>query len=337
MLFGIIKKIVPFLFVIDAVSVTNLRGSSFLDFEVSYEKTSQISTISEMDLNKYLGHWYQIYGSPTNVLFQGYGKCITAEYGLSHNDNDGNVNVINSQINKDGELEQITGYAYYKNISEPGKLTVHLEGVPVDSPYWIIRLGEVKDGEYQYSIITTPSGVSLWVLARDINSFFVNYDAEVLQYLEENNFKYVEIDHDENCVYNFFNTYVTNYIYSPILYANYKSECQVATYLKNAGFPQANIPTMVCISKYESSFNCDATNKNSDGSTDYGLMQINSYYWCSGDPLSKYNECKMSCSSLFDCQNNAKCAYTVWKQQGYNAWYGYKYHKTECDNYKLNC
>ena len=94
---------------------------------------------------------------------------------------------------------------------------------------------------------------------------------------------------------------------------------------------------MVCISKYESSFNCDATNKNTDGSTDYGLMQINSYYWCSGDVSSKYNECKIACSSLFNCQYNTNCAYIVWKQQGYTAWYGYKNHKSECDSYKINC
>ena len=94
---------------------------------------------------------------------------------------------------------------------------------------------------------------------------------------------------------------------------------------------------MVCISKYESSYNCDATNKNTDGSTDYGLMQINSYYWCSGDALSKYNECKASCSSLFNCQYNTNCAYIVWKQQGYTAWYGYQKHKSECDSYKISC
>ena len=58
-----------------------------------------------------------------------------------------------------------------------------------------------------------------------------------------------------------------------------QSECDVANYLKKAGFSSSEVPTMVCISKYESSFNCDATNKNNDGSTDYGLMQINSYYW----------------------------------------------------------
>ena len=93
----------------------------------------------------------------------------------------------------------------------------------------------------------------------------------------------------------------------------------------------------VCISKYESSYNCDAKNTNTDGSSDYGLFQINSYYWCSGDPKSKYNECGISCSSLYNCQSNSNCAYKVWKEQGYNAWYGYKYHKSECDNYKVNC
>jgi len=281
-------------------------------------------TIKEIDVSNYLGNWYQIYGAPTNVIFQGYGKCITAQYGALEN---GEVSVINSQINSNNELDQIYGYAYYTNTSEPGKLSVHLDGVPVDSPYWIVKLGEVVNGEYQYSIITTPSGISLWVLARDINNLFEKYDSEVKQYLNNNNYRYETIIQDNSCQYYFKNT----------LQANYKSECQIASYLKNAGFPQSSVPTMVCISKYESSFNCDATNRNTDGSTDYGLMQINSYYWCSGDPLSKYNECKVSCSSLFDCQSNANCAYTVWKQQGYNAWYGYKSHKTECDNYKLNC
>ena len=301
-------------------SSQNLRGLKSLD------------TVKELDVEKYLGNWYQVYGAPTNVLFQGYGKCITAEYGLLEN---GNVNVINSQQNSENELDQITGYAYYTNTSEPGKLTVHLDGVPVDSPYWVVNLGEIVNNKYQYSIITTPSGVSLWVLARDISEFYEKYDLEVQQFLNNNNFKYETILHDDTCKYSFSLAQIN--LETNNLQTNYISECQVASYLRNAGFPQTSVPTMVCISKYESSFNCDATNKNTDGSTDYGLMQINSYWWCSGDALSKYNGCSATCSSLFNCQNNANCAYTVWKQQGYNAWYGYKSHKTECDNYKINC
>jgi lipocalin len=284
-------------------------------------------TVNELDVNSYTGHWIQVYGAPTNTLFQGYGTCITADYGLLDN---GYVSVLNSQLNRDGEIEKINGYAYYKNASDPGKLTVHLDGVPVDSPYWVVKLGQIVDNQYQYSIITSPSGISLWVLTRDVKKFNELYDSEVTQFLDNYKFKYTSID-QTNCEVD------VNYIQNNMLRTNYQSECQVASYLRKSGFPEYSVPTMVCISKYESSYNCDAKNINTDGSSDYGLMQINSYYWCSGDPLSKYNSCGTSCSNLFNCQANTNCAYIVWKQQGFTAWYGYKYHKSECDNYKINC
>ena len=287
-----------------------------------------IITVPQLDIQNYLGHWLQVYQAPTNVIFQGYGTCITADYGVLNN---GNINVVNTQIDEHNEIEQINGYGYYKNTSEPGKLTVHLEGVPVDSPYWVIKLGEVKNNQYQYSIITTPSGISLWVLVRDVTTFFELYNAEVIDFLDEYNFKYEPVS-QTNCNYNIESNKQNN-----MLRVNQLSECQVSSYLQKSGFPGYTVPTMVCISKYESSFNCDAVNKNTDGSTDYGLMQINSYYWCSGDVSSKYNECKIACSSLFNCQYNTNCAYIVWKQQGYTAWYGYQKHKSECDSYTINC
>lgn len=290
-------------------------------------------TVSELNVPMYLGHWIQVYGAPTNTLFQGYGECITADYGLMDN---GFVSVLNTQINEERVVEQIAGYAYYKNVSEPGKLTVHLDGVPTDSPYWVVKLGEVVDNQYAYSIITTPSGISLWVLVRDIDTYFALYDAEVRAYLDENKYHYVKIV-QSGCEYNMDTLMRPSVSSSTMLRASYQSECQIAGYLRKSGFPEYTIGTMVCISKYESSYNCDAKNKNTDGSTDYGLMQINSYWWCSGDPLSKYNGCSATCTSLYNCQANTNCAYIVWKQQGYNAWYGYKNHKTECDNYRVNC
>jgi lipocalin len=154
-------------------------------------------TVDNLNVGSYLGRWYQVYGSPTNVIFQGYGACITADYGLLPN---GNVSVLNSQLNIDDEIQIITGYAYYKDISEPGKLTVHLNGVPVDSPYWVVKLGALENNQYQYSIITTPSGISLWVLVRNIEEFFQIYYDEVLDFLDENNFIYVPIN-QENCPY----------------------------------------------------------------------------------------------------------------------------------------
>jgi apolipoprotein D and lipocalin family protein len=149
--------------------------------------------VDKLDVTKYVGKWYQVYGAPTNVVFQGYGKCITAEYGLLTG---GNVSVLNAQLNAKNELEQIAGYAYYKNVSEPGKLTVHLDGTPVDGPYWVIALGEIKNNQYQYSIVTSPSGISLWVLARNVNLFMRNYDVEVRAFLDADSYKYMTIEQD---------------------------------------------------------------------------------------------------------------------------------------------
>ena len=62
---------------------------------------TSFETVPELDVNKYLGRWYQVYGAPTNVLFQGYGECITADYGLMDN---GQVSVLNSQINRNTKI-----------------------------------------------------------------------------------------------------------------------------------------------------------------------------------------------------------------------------------------
>lgn len=153
--------------------------------------------VSTVVVPYYIGHWKQIYQAPTNILFQGYGTCITADYSVLDN---GNISVLNSQLDEHHKLEQIGGYGYYTNISEPGKLTVHLDGVPVDSPYWIIQLGEVVDKQYSYTIITTPSYISLWVLARNITAFFELYDKEVVAFLQQYNFKYTVVSQTD-CAY----------------------------------------------------------------------------------------------------------------------------------------
>jgi lipocalin len=174
--------------------------SQICDCQINLRGTKSIDTVKELNVNQYLGNWYQVYGAPTNVIFQGYGECITAQYGLLE---DGDVSVLNSQINSDDILEQISGYGYYTNTSEPGKLTVHLDGVPVDSPYWVVKLGEVINNQYQYSIISVPSGISLWVLTRDISKFYKLYDEEVKTYLDEHHYKYQTIIQDSSCKYNF--------------------------------------------------------------------------------------------------------------------------------------
>jgi lipocalin len=155
-------------------------------------------TVSELDVEKYTGRWYQVLGAPTNKIFQGYGTCLTADYGVLSN---GSVSVVNSQIDKSGNLEQIEGYAYYKNLSEPGQLTVYLQGTPFDGPYWVAKLGEVKADQYQYSIITVPSKISLWVIARNVKEFYDEYAKTVTDYLDAQKYHYETIVQDDSCKY----------------------------------------------------------------------------------------------------------------------------------------
>jgi lipocalin len=155
-------------------------------------------TVSELNVEQYTGRWYQVLGAPTNEIFQGYGTCLTADYGVLSN---GSVSVLNSQLDKSGNLEQIAGYAYYKNASEPGKLTVYLQGTPFDGPYWVVKLGEVKDEQYQYSVITVPSKISLWVIARSVKEFYDEYAKTVTDYLDAQKYRYETIVQDNTCKY----------------------------------------------------------------------------------------------------------------------------------------
>jgi lipocalin len=156
-------------------------------------KCNNFTTVSELDLPKYMGHWFQVYAAPFDYTFEGYGKCITADYKILDTNN---VSVLNSQYNKKNVLQQISGYAYYKDLSKHGQLSVTLEGVPFVAPYWVLELGKIVNNEYQYSIISVPVVPSLWVLARNVEEFFSLFNDDVVKFLDEYKFRYVKVEQD---------------------------------------------------------------------------------------------------------------------------------------------
>src|SRR3954465_11806136 len=54
------------------------------------------------------------------------------------------------------------------------------------------------------------------------------------------------------------------------------SEREAAPLIRQAGFPESVVGKMLCTIKYESNFYERASNKNRNGSSDYGLFQVNS-------------------------------------------------------------
>uniref|UniRef100_A0A182T0I3 Lysozyme n=1 Tax=Anopheles maculatus TaxID=74869 RepID=A0A182T0I3_9DIPT len=103
-------------------------------------------------------------------------------------------------------------------------------------------------------------------------------------------------------------------------------KCELVKALHNNGIPKSKLADWVCLVQWESSFSTTATNRNVDGSTDYGIFQINNKYWC--DSNYGANECGIPCKSLLtdDITIAIKCAKLVYSRQGFNAWYGWRDH-----------
>ena len=74
---------------------------------------------------------------------------------------------------------------------------------------WVVDLGPESYGPddlYEYSIVTDPTTLALFVLTRNITTFEDVYEADVLDWLENNGFNNtwnqpIETYHDETCLY----------------------------------------------------------------------------------------------------------------------------------------
>ncbi|NXG31036.1 LYSC protein, partial [Dromaius novaehollandiae] len=109
--------------------------------------------------------------------------------------------------------------------------------------------------------------------------------------------------------------------------------CELAAAMKKHGLSNYrgySLGHWVCAAKYESNFNTAAINRNRDGSSDYGILQINSRWWCNdGRTSGAKNLCKISCSALLssDITASVNCAKRVVSDKnGMNAWVAWRNH-----------
>lgn len=144
------------------------------------------ATVAKLDLDNYVGTWKQVYASWTVLkTFEKDGYCIKAEYTLGKNDT---ITVNNTQHvgSPAGNVSRANGYAYVPDSSEPGKLKVHFEdpAVPMDGDYWVLLLGPVENKKYQWSVVSDPLRLSLFVLVRDPADFADRFEEGVLEHLK---------------------------------------------------------------------------------------------------------------------------------------------------------
>ncbi len=130
-------------------------------------------TVSSVDLKQYAGKWFEIARYPNK--FQ--KKCVantTANYTLKP---DGNVEVFNQCLVKNGTLDGATGAAKIVDNASNAKFELSfapqyksfLSGEWRD--YWIVDL----DVDYKYAAVGDPKREYLWILSRTPEMSDANY------------------------------------------------------------------------------------------------------------------------------------------------------------------
>jgi apolipoprotein D and lipocalin family protein len=116
------------------------------------------TTVAKVDLQRYLGTWYEIARYPNKFEKDCVG--VTATYTLKPN---GKVRVENRARLKtlDGASKAAIGTAYVADTASGAKLKVSFFG-PFYADYWIIGLGDA----YDYAVVSDPSREYLWILSR---------------------------------------------------------------------------------------------------------------------------------------------------------------------------
>jgi lipocalin len=116
------------------------------------------STVNSLDLNRYLGTWYEIARFPHS--FEKNLVGVTATYSLR---DDGKIKVVNRGYKNtlDGEPSEAVGKAKIPDSSKPANLKV--------SFFWIFY-GEYNvlelDENYQYAMIGSSTDKYFWILCR---------------------------------------------------------------------------------------------------------------------------------------------------------------------------
>ncbi|MFI4919992.1 MAG: lipocalin family protein [Legionellales bacterium] len=128
-------------------------------------KTPPVTPVQKIDINHYVGKWYEIARFP--MYFQRHcASDVIATYGVDKADS--SKIIVDNQCRKsDGTVIQSIGQATPVDASN-SKLQVtflpkFLRWLPVGrAPYWILKI----DADYQTALVGNPEHKYLWILSR---------------------------------------------------------------------------------------------------------------------------------------------------------------------------
>jgi apolipoprotein D and lipocalin family protein len=122
-------------------------------------KTASLETVPNVDIDKYMGTWYEISSFPQR--FQRGCYCTMAQY--SFNAKKGYVEVLNScrKYSATGIVDTANGKAFVTDKVTNAKLKVQFFW-PFTGKYWVIALAS----DYSYAMVGHPNREYLWILNR---------------------------------------------------------------------------------------------------------------------------------------------------------------------------
>jgi len=141
------KKLL-FLFILATISGSCQSQTPMIDKTV----------VTELELDRYLGTWYEI--ARYDHRFERDLVGVTATYSMRP---DGKIKVLNAGYKNtlDGKLSEAEGKAKIPNANEPAKLKVSFFWI-FYGDYFVMEL----DDDYQWAVIGSSSDKYLWILSR---------------------------------------------------------------------------------------------------------------------------------------------------------------------------
>lgn len=148
---------------LSSVVVALAAASSFS----SVARAAEMRTVPYLDLNRYVGLWYEIARFPNS--FQRDCGATTAHYAKRY---DGKIDVTNRCVRRsNGRLNVAKGRATVRDGRTQAKLDVTflpsflrwLSALGIgNGAYWVLEVGP----NYEYAVVSEPSRKFMWILAR---------------------------------------------------------------------------------------------------------------------------------------------------------------------------
>ncbi len=154
------------------------------------ETLPPVESVKSVDLNRYIGKWYEIARLPQ--FFEKDCVGVTAEYSLR---TDGKVDVKNTCRKKscDAQANSAQGTARVMDSETNSKLKVSFFW-PFEGDYWILDL----DPNYQYAVVGSPDRKTFWILSRTPTLPKTFVDAIVSQF-QKQGFELSQLERTQSC------------------------------------------------------------------------------------------------------------------------------------------